>query len=339
VSAPRPAAEPMTEADTNRPVLVTGAAGFLGSHLVERLLDAGHSVRGVDAFTPYYPRPYKEANLKRARDRAGFSFAELDLRTGDLAPLLEGVEWVFHQAAQPGVRGSWGEEFSIYTGHNLDATHRLLEAARKAGVRRFIYASSSSVYGEIGDAAVGEDAPLRPISPYGVTKLAGEQLVGAYHREYGLAAMGLRYFTVCGPRQRPDMAFHKILRALHEDRAFTMFGDGEQARDFTYIADAVEANLLAARRGRPGAVYNIGGGNPVTLAHAVRRLEAVVGRPARIERRPRADGDPLRTAADLARAREDLGYAPRVPVDEALRLEAEWFLGPDGPPALESVPS
>jgi UDP-glucose 4-epimerase len=167
-----------------------------------------------------------------------------------------------------------------------------------------------------------------------VTKLASEKLVEVYHREFGLDTVSLRYFTVCGPRQRPDMAFHKVLRALHEDRPFPQYGDGSQMRDFTFVADAVEANLLAVERGRPGAIYNIGGGQPVPLAHAVSVLETVAGRKARIERLPRADGDPARTAADLTRARDELGYRPRVSVDDALRLEAEWYFGAEGPPAV-----
>ncbi len=323
----------MTGRDAPR-VLVTGAAGFLGSTLSEALLARGRRVLGVDCFTPYYDRRLKEANLAGLRDREGFSFHELDLRRVDLAPLVDNVEWVFHQAAQPGVRASWDEGFADYTGHNLIGTQRLLEACRHADVSRFVFASSSSVYGNVPEGEVDEDAPARPLSPYGVTKLASEKLVDVYHREFGLHTVSLRYFTVCGPRQRPDMAFHKILRAIHEDRPFPQYGDGSQMRDFTFVTDAVEANLLAAERGTAGAVYNIGGGNPVSLAHTVSVLEKVAGRKARIDRLPRADGDPARTAANLARAREDLGYRPQVPVDEALRLEAEWFLGPQGPPAV-----
>jgi len=311
-------------------VLVTGVAGFIGSHLAERLLAEGRRVRGVDCFTPYYDRAAKEANLAGLRGREGFEFTECDLGAADAAALVEGVDTVFHQAAQPGVRGSWGEDFRVYTAHNLIALHRLLEACRGAKTARFVFASSSSVYGDLGATAT-EDGPLHPISPYGVTKEAGERLVDAYHREYGLATVSLRYFTVCGPRQRPDMAFHKILRALYDDTPFPMLGDGSQTRDFTHVGDVVEANLLAETRGRPGTVYNVAGGGSLSLAEAVRLLEECTGRTARIERLPRAAGDPKSTSADLTRARAELGYEPRVPAAEALRLEATWYAGPEGP--------
>jgi len=322
--------------DGHRPrALVTGAAGFLGSHLSEKLLELGHEVVGADGFTPYYDRAYKEANLSGLRGRPGFTFHELDLRSAPLSGLLEGVGWVFHQAAQPGVRASWDEGFAEYAGHNLVATQRLLEAARRAVVSRFVFASSSSVYGLVAEGEVSEEEPLRPLSPYGVTKVGSEKLVEVYHREFGLHTVSLRYFTVCGPRQRPDMAFHRILDALHHEREFPLFGDGSQERDFTYVADAVLANVLAAEKGRAGEVYNIGGGRPTRLSRAIEVLEEVVGKRARIRRLPRADGDPARTAADLRRAHRDLGYAPTVPVDEALRLEAAWFAGPGGPLARE----
>lgn len=314
--------------------LVTGVAGFIGSYLAEALLERGHSVTGVDAFTPYYARALKEANLEALRAHPAFRFEEADLRTASLAPLVAGIPWVFHQAAQPGVRASWDEGFSAYVGHNLLATQRLLDACRVAGTARFVFASSSSVYGNVPEGLVGEDVPAQPLSPYGVTKLASEKLVDVYHREFGLATVSLRYFTVCGPRQRPDMAFHKILRALHRGEEFPRYGDGSQERDFTYVGDAVEANLLAAECGRAGAVYNIGGGNPVSLSYTIGVLEQAAGRRARVRVMPRAEGDPRRTAADLARAKRELGYEPRVTVEEALRREADWFAGPRGPLAL-----
>ena len=323
IEAPRPAA------------LVTGAAGFLGSHLAERLLALGHDVTGVDCFTPYYARRLKEANLAGPVRLPRFRFRELDLARGEIAPLLDGREWVFHLAAQPGVRASWEDGFAPYAEHNLLATQRLLEACRRARVTAFVFASSSSVYGNVAEGSVGEDAPLRPISPYGVTKLAAEQLVLVYHREFGLSTVSLRYFTICGPRQRPDMAFPRILRAIHRGDEFLMHGDGSQERDFTSVTDAVEANLLAARAGRWGATYNIGGGKAHSLRSAIDILEECTGRKVRIRVLPRAEGDPLRTAADLTRAREGLGYAPRVSLAEALREEAAWFAGPEGPPVVE----
>ena len=272
--------------------LVTGVAGFLGSHLAEALLDRGHRVTGVDAFTPYYARALKESNLEALRARPGFRFVEADLRSASIAPLVTGSPWVFHQAAQPGVRASWDEGFADYVSHNLLGTQRLLDACRTAHTERLVFASSSSVYGNVPEGLVGEDAPARPLSPYGVTKLASEKLVEVYHREFGLHTVSLRYFTVCGPRQRPDMAFHKILRALHRDEEFPRYGDGSQERDFTYVGDAVEANLLAAERGRAGAVYNIGGGHPVSLSYTIEVLEQATGRRGRIRALPRAEGDP-----------------------------------------------
>lgn len=324
------------ETDRLPAVLVTGVAGFIGSHLAERLVDRGHPVVGLDAFTPYYDRRQKEANLRRLLGTPGFRFLPADLAQDDLLPAVRGMDWVFHLAAQPGVRASWARGFPDYVSANVLGTQRLLEACRRQAVDRFVLSSSSSVYGDVPEGEVAEDAPLRPLSPYGVTKLAAEKLVEVYHREFGLHAVSLRYFTVCGPRQRPDMAFHRILRALHRDEEFPLYGDGSQERDFTDVADAVEANLLAAERGTPGSIYNIGGGHPVTLESAIETLESLVGRPLRRRRLPRAEGDPHRTAARLDRARAELGYAPRGDVREALRREAEWFAGPQGPLAVEA---
>ena len=315
--------------------LVTGVAGFLGSHLAELLLERGHVVTGLDCFTPYYSRRQKEANLSGFRSHPRFQFHEVDLARHELGPFVEGRSWIFHQAAQPGVRASWEAGFAAYVENNLLATHRLLEAARQRMVSAFVFASSSSVYGNVAEGLVAEDAPLRPLSPYGVSKLASEALVQVYHREFSLPTVCLRYFTVCGPRQRPDMAFHRMLRALYRGEEFPQNGDGRQERDFTYVSDAVEANLLAAERGTPGGVYNIGGGTPHRLCDAVTLLEEFTGKSLRIRELMRADGDPMRTAADLTRARRDLGYSPRVPLDAALREEARWFSGPEGPLAIE----
>jgi nucleoside-diphosphate-sugar epimerase len=315
--------------------LVTGVAGFLGSHLAELLLERGYGVTGVDCFTPYYSRRLKEANLSGLRGHPRFQFHEADLVRHDLRAFVEGRSWIFHQAAQPGVRASWDSGFTSYVENNLLATHRLLEASRRAEVSAFVFASSSSVYGNVPEGRVGEDAPLRPLSPYGVSKLASEELVQVYHREFSLPTVCLRYFTVCGPRQRPDMAFHRILRALHSGEEFPLNGNGGQERDFTYVSDAVEANLLAAERGRPGGVYNIGGGTPRSLRTAMTLLEEFTGKTLRVRELVRADGDPMRTAADLTRAERDLGYSPRVPLEAALREEARWFSGPQGPLAIE----
>lgn len=305
--------------------LVTGAAGFIGSHLVEGLLDRGWRVRGADIFTTYYPRALKRANLEAIGDRDGFEFLEIDLRTADLEFLSEGVDVVFHQAAQAGVRASWGAEFDTYVDHNVRVTQRLLEFFKERPLRRFVYASSSSVYGEAVSLPMKETDRVQPYSPYGVTKLAAEHLCRLYTRNYNLPTVSLRYFTVCGPRQRPDMAFHKLIRAMLKDEEFTVFGDGDQTRDFTYVGDAVAANLAAAEQGKPGEVYNIGGGARVSLKEAIAMLESVLGRKARVRFDDRQRGDATHTVADITRAREDLGYQPRTPLKEALRLEAEWL--------------
>ena len=307
--------------------MVTGVAGFIGSHLAERLLAEGYEVIGVDCFTDYYPRSIKEANLQTLRRRPGFRFLPLDLRTAELAPLLDGVTYIFHQAAQAGVRASWGAEFELYIGHNVLATQRLLEAVKEAGsgVHRFIFASSSSVYGEARELPVREDCLLRPYSPYGVTKLAAEHLCMLYHRNFGLPTVSLRYFTVYGPRQRPDMAFHRFIKALLSGQPLEIYGDGEQTRDFTFISDAVQANLLAMQRGDDGRVYNIGGGSRVTVNETIRLLERITGRSAKVEYRPPQHGDVRDTWADTSRARAELGFQPQVSLEEGLRAEVEWL--------------
>lgn len=305
--------------------LVTGAAGFIGSRLAGRLLDEGCAVRGLDNFDPYYQRGLKERNLAALLPRNGFEFREADLNEVELDALLKDVDWVFHQAARPGVRRSWGSGFRAYVKANVLATERLLEALRKQPVEKFIFASSSSVYGEGPGGATGEDAPRRPISPYGVTKLAGEALVAAYQECFGIPAVSLRYFTVFGPGQRPDMAFHKFLRAILENRPLEVYGDGRQTRDFTYIEDAVEANILAARRGTPGRVYNIGGGSPASIRSVIETLESLTARRAELRFGPQQPGDPRATAADTARAREELGFRPSVSMRAGLQRMVSWM--------------
>lgn len=305
--------------------LVTGAAGFIGSHLAERLIGEGWAVRAIDNFDPYYDRALKEKNLEALRGSRDFEFVEGDLEHADLDGLLAGVDWVFHQAARAGVRRSWGEDFATYVRPNILCTQRLLEAVRRRPVGRLVYASSSSVYGEARGGAVTEDTPRRPLSPYGVTKLAGEDLVSAYARVFDLPAVSLRYFTVFGPRQRPDMAFHRFLRAILAGQALPLYGDGAQERDFTFVADAVSANLLAAEHGRPGAIYNIGGGSPATIAEVIEIMEQICGRPARIERHPPQAGDPRRTAADTTRARTELGFAPATSLRVGLEAMHAWI--------------
>src|SRR6478609_3950965 len=259
--------------------LVTGGAGFIGSHLSELLLERGASVRAIDAFTDFYPRPLKERNLLNLRGRDGYEFVEGDLREVDLAKVLDGVTHVFHLAAQAGVRRRWGSEFQVYSGLNVDSTQCLIEACAKRPIERLVYASSSSVYGDHVEIPMQETALPQPVSPYGVTKLAAEQLCYLYHVNFGVPTVSLRYFTVYGPRQRPDMGFHKFIRAAIRGEPITVYGDGEQTRDFTFVDDAVEANLAATARGVPGRVYNIGGGSRVSVNHVLEVVGRVTGRP------------------------------------------------------------
>jgi UDP-glucose 4-epimerase len=306
--------------------LVTGAAGFIGSTLVDRLLADGATVTGVDCFTDYDDPALKRRNLEGARASARFRFIELDLGAADLGALPE-VDVVFHQAAQAGVRASWGREFASYVHHNVLATQRLLERYRGRPLERLVYASSSSVYGDAERFPTDERQLPKPFSPYGVTKLAGEHLALLYGRNFGLPVAALRYFTVYGPRQRPDMAFHRFCRSLVRDEEIVVYGDGHQSRDFTFISDAVEANLRAWKRSAPQGVYNVGGGSQVEVLEAITILEKALGRTARLRFEPLPPGDPPRTRADAARLEADLGYTTRVGIEEGLAAEAEWARG------------
>ena len=303
--------------------LVTGAAGFVGSHLAERLLRDGHEVVGIDCFVPYYPRWMKEKNLASLLPHPRFRFLEGNLLDVDLPALLgQGIESIFHQAAQAGVRASWGAEFADYTTLNILATQRLLEAVKSYPLRKFVYASSSSVYGDVTTLPMREDALPKPLSPYGVSKLSAEHLCYLYWKNFGVPTIALRYFTVYGPRQRPDMAFHRFLRRLLEDQPISIYGDGQQTRDFTFVDDVVEANLLAGQTALVGAVFNIGGGTTMTLREAIGVCEAVTGRHAKLEIRPVEKGDVRQTLADVSRAKRQLAYQPKVRL--AHGLEAEW---------------
>jgi nucleoside-diphosphate-sugar epimerase len=310
-------------------ILVTGAAGFIGSHLSERLLERGESVLGIDCFTDAYDPDLKRRNLTGLRGHSGFELLETDLRTCELEPILDRVDAVFHQAAQAGVRSSWGSSFTEYSTINIEATQRLLQACRgrERRLRRFVYASSSSVYGDAPRYPTSELDPTLPISPYGVTKLAGELLVRLYAVHYGLPATSLRYFTVYGPRQRPDMGFHRFLKAIHQEEEVPIYGDGEQTRDFTFVADAVDANLAAlAHGGEPGEVYNIGGEERVSVNGVLQILGEITGRRVRISRLPASAGDARHTGADTARARQALGYRPGVRLREGLTEMNAWMV-------------
>ena len=305
--------------------LVTGAAGFIGSHLAERLLAEGASVVGVDCFTDYYARELKQANLAALRPHPAFRFVETTIQAADWPALLPGVTHVFHLAAQAGIRGSWGSDFHVYTANNIDATQVLLEACRGAQLQRIVHASSSSVYGDAAGMPMREDATPHPVSPYGATKLAAEHLCRLYNRAYGLPAVSLRYFTVYGPRQRPDMAFHRFLTALRDGTTITLYGDGTQTRDFTYVGDAVKATVAAGLRGTPGEVYNIGGGSRVSMNDALALMARCTGRSATIRRQSPGRGDMRDTWADTNRARRDLGYAPSVNLEQGITAEYEWL--------------
>ena len=309
--------------------VVTGAAGFIGSSIVDRLLKEGHEVLGVDCFTDYYSRQFKERNLAAANDHQNFKFVEGDLLELDLPDLLSNCQWLFHQAAQAGVRGSWGDDFSIYTNNNVLCTQRLLEAARSEKVKEvlesFVYASSSSVYGTAETFPTNEQTLPRPVSPYGVSKLAAEQLAVLYAEEFAVPTVSLRYFTVYGPRQRPDMAFHKFIRAGLTGEAIEIYGDGEQSRDFTFIDDAVEANLAAANADVPGLVCNIGGGSRVTLNEVLVTIEETIGHSMKLQYLDRQAGEDRHTSADTTVAKESLGFSPQTSLEKGIAAEVKWL--------------
>ena len=305
--------------------LVTGAAGFIGSHLVAALLDRDAEVIGLDCFTSYYPRAIKQANLDVNRHRAGFRFVESRIQDANLASLLDGTTHVFHLAAQAGVRKSWGADFRVYTENNVDASQQLLEACVGRPLHRFVYASSSSLYGDGAAIPMREDALPQPVSPYGVTKLAAEQLCYLYYVNHGVPTTSVRYFTVYGPRQRPDMAFHRFFRAALSGDPIVLYGDGEQTRDFTFVSDAVAATMAAGDRGVPGRAYNVGGGSRVTVRQVLAIVERLVGRPLRIQHEPSQKGDMRDTYADTSLARADLGFVPAVSLEEGLDSEYQWL--------------
>lgn len=313
--------------------LVTGVAGFIGSHLASALLDRGATVVGVDCFTDYYPRAIKERNLEENKLREGFRFAETTIQDADLPALLDGVTHVFHLAAQAGVRKSWGKDFKVYTVNNVDATQMLLEACAGRKLEKFVHASSSSVYGDRAALPMREDALPQPVSPYGVTKMAAEQLGYLYHVNFGVPAVAMRYFTVYGPRQRPDMAFNRFIRAAIKDEPITLYGDGEQTRDFTFVADAVAATIAAGERGIAGRSYNIGGGSRVSMNDVLRIIEKVAGHPLKVTREDTQKGDMRDTYADTSLARKDLGFVPKVSLEEGIQAEYRWL---QSAPALVS---
>ncbi|HKV87642.1 MAG TPA: NAD-dependent epimerase/dehydratase family protein [Candidatus Dormibacteraeota bacterium] len=306
-------------------VIVTGAAGFIGSHLCERLLADGHHVTGIDCFSDYYERDLKEKNLAESRGHANFALKEVDLVDADLQPLLRDVRVVYHLAGQPGVRPSWGDQFDRYVRDNVLATQRLLEALKDVPIERFVFASSSSVYGDAEMYPTKETALPRPVSPYGVTKLAAEHLALLYAKNFGLPATSVRYFTVYGPRQRPDMGFARFMEALVEGREIEVFGDGEQTREFTYVSDAVDGTVKAATANVVGQVFNLGGGSRVTVNRVLATLEDISRIKVYRHNLPDAPGDPRHTGASINLARERLGWEPRVSLREGLTRQWRWF--------------
>lgn len=308
-------------------IIVTGAAGFIGSHLVEALLQQGHEVIGVDEFNSYYDPEFKRQNIANSQKSSRFKLIEGDIQYLDWHKLLEDVEVVYHQAAQAGVRASWGLSFRAYTERNINSTQVLLEAVKDAKhLQRFVFASTSSVYGDAETLPTNEGISPKPVSPYGITKLAAERLCQLYHNNYGVPFIALRYFTVYGPRQRPDMAFHKFFKAVLEDQAIPVYGDGQQTRDFTFISDAVAANLAAGTvREAVGEIFNIGGGARVVLTQVLDTMEEIVGNPIKRNYIEQAMGDARHTAADVTKAQTILGYQPQVSLKEGLTAQWQWI--------------
>ena len=305
--------------------IITGVAGFIGSHLAEKLLELGHEVVGVDKFLDNYARDFKDSNLSQFANHPSFKFINDDLVNIDLRQLLIQTDYIFHLAAQPGVRSSWGDEFSHYSHNNILATQVLLEACKQVKVRKFVYASSSSVYGDTDDLPMRESGGTRPVSPYGVSKLAAEHLCYLYWKAVGMPTVSLRFFTVYGPRQRPDMFFHILMRRLLLGDEIPLYDDGEQSRDFTYCKDIVDGLTAAAFYPGSGEVFNLGGGGEITLLKAIEMVEKISGRKGKLKRFDRQKGDVRRTRASLDLANKKLGYKPSILLEEGLTRQWEWI--------------
>jgi UDP-glucose 4-epimerase len=305
--------------------LVTGAAGFIGSHLCEALLEHRCKVIGIDSFTDFYSRKIKQANLKNLINNVNFSFIQENLLSVDLFSVLTGVDYVYHMAAQAGVRTSWGKDFRIYGEYNIMATQKLLEVVKEFNVKKFVFASSSSVYGDTTDLPMREESALRPISPYGVTKLAAENLVSLYEKNFGIPTISLRYFTVYGPRQRPDMAFNKFISAILNDEKITVYGDGTQTRDFTYISDIIDAILLSVQTDVSGEIFNLGGGDMISVNDVIKLIEKNTSKKANVKYIDKQAGDAMHTMASITKAKKMLGYSPKVKIKEGIINEINWI--------------
>jgi UDP-glucose 4-epimerase len=304
--------------------LVTGVAGFVGSHLAERLLGSGHDVIGIDSFLDNYAASFKHKNLASLTQHSRFEFRDQDILRADLGELLRDVSYVFHLAAQPGVRSSWGAEFSKYTQNNIMATQALLETAKQVKLEKFVYASTSSVYGDTDDLPMREDGRTRPVSPYGVSKLAAEHLCYLYWKGFGVPMVALRFFTVYGPRQRPDMFFHIFMRGLLRGEEVPLYDDGEQTRDFTFCSDIVDGLLAAAFYAGTGEVFNLGGGSETSVLNAIATLEKIAGSKVKLRRFDRQKGDVRHTRASIEAARSKLGFVPKVDLAAGLAMQWEW---------------
>jgi len=306
--------------------VVTGAAGFIGYHLCDRLIELGHIVTGIDCLTDYYAVDLKKQNLRDLQKKNGsrFKYVRLDLTARDLSNIMRHADYVFHFAAQPGVRGSWGRNFEKYVRNNILATQTVLEALKETTVAKVIHASSSSIYGDEAPLPTREDANPRPISPYGVTKLGAENLCRTYHRSFGMPIVMLRYFTVYGPRQRPDMAFHRFIHSAVSGSPIVVYGDGTASRDFTYVAEAVDGTILAMEKAEPGEVFNIGSGKPITVNEAISFLEEAMGREINVRHEEAQHGDVRDTHADIDKAKSLLAFKPSVTLSEGLREQVQW---------------
>jgi len=301
--------------------LVTGCAGFIGSNLVDALLEEGYHVTGIECFTDYYPRKIKESNLVKAKEHSKFRLIENNLLSMEKFP---DVDYIFHLAAQAGVRASWGNNFEIYTKNNVEATQKLLEYYKDRKIKKLIYSSSSSVYGDV-TLPMNENNLLRPISPYGVTKLAAEHLCYLYYKFFDIPTISLRYFTVYGPRQRPDMGIYKFVKAIQSGEKITVYGDGSQTRDFTYISDIVNANILSAENDSIGKVFNIGGGNRINVKELINLIENILGEKAKIDFIEKQKGDVKDTLANIDKAKDVLKWGPEVGIEEGLNHFTDWF--------------
>jgi UDP-glucose 4-epimerase len=301
--------------------LVTGCAGFIGSHLVERLLESNNRVVGIDCFTDYYSPALKRANIARAAAQREFTLIEKDIVDMRSFPA---VDYVFHMAAQPGVRASWGTNFEVYLRNNVKATQNLLEFYKSQQIKKFIYSSSSSVYGD-APLPMREDSLAKPVSPYGVTKLAAEHLCYLYWKNFNVPTISLRYFTVYGPRQRPDMAIHKFVKAVLTNEVISIYGDGTQTRDFTFISDVIDALALAAKTELCGEVFNVGGGSQISVNELVEEIERITEKSAEIDRTIAQKGDVKDTQADISKARNQLGWRPRLHISEGLKEYVKWY--------------